>query len=417
MHIKAYLNIMDEAKKIMDDMAPIINTDDREYKRASAIYRLAFVGLVEDGISFTKSGHMLTIETDGVKYTMPISSETDKDVVKECPESGQRFQDIIRRVLEKNGFREEDYRDPENKPVNDIGNEPAGEPELLDDEEDEPAAELEEEREERGPAKTLGDDFDGPVNEEEESAPDYEEPEDVSKEEDFENNFEEDDSETDELKEKTAGHVEESIKTEPDGAQLPDHLAKDEFTFRFERFKIRENGADTTYSAMIIPLSLDDPEPDMIACVISGKGSTITRATNREDTGCVNIRIGDHSIRFSGRMSDGKFTVDLTKNPDRRENTPEWEIIRGPGKDYGENGKGHVCLTFEGGEIHLAPANFPKEDGPANFIYWIRTGDREKCGDTSKNRIVEADIGGGRKQITCRWENGIFYPQIRSIED
>lgn len=443
--IENYLRILKDAKQIINACK---NSDDFisfNLKKAGEIYLNAFNALIESGYPYkTESGKKI-IEIGETEYAatmaeLPVAEtkQADKEVFIRHHEPAEKVDDeeeyvtdIEDMTLPPDELREEEteaaeFQEQEEKteeaepqePEEDV-KEPTSKEEFDGNDIDlnameEPGSDAMEEPIEEPEIEMGPEDFD-PIGEDE--------PENISEPEEDVAEQESDlgEPESTEKQEEAVSEEEakeEAIKPEPKlnpapetkHSDMPDHMRKDEFTFNFDR--IRVSNADRSISEnarlLVMPLSIDEDEPEILACAIINRKSHVVVSKD----GVANIDIAGHRVEIRGRMDGGIFASWYKI----RENGPDDDIIiQAKSKHHGSGG--HIVLDDDGVVVHVLPAGFSNnENGDADFVYYINVNGEEKAGDTSDGKPVTFMYQGKKIRLMARWKDDTMYCHVSEYE-
>ena len=454
--IENYLRILKDAKLIINACRNLDDFNSFNLKKAGEIYLNAFHALIESGYPYKTENGKKIIEIGEIKYVatmaeLPVAEakQADKEVFIRHHEPTEKVDD-------------EEY-------VTDIEDMTLPPDELKEEQEESATQELEEETEvaefqeqkegteeaePQEPEKyveepTSEEEFNGDnigLNEMEE--PEFDvtervigEPEFEMGPEDFEP-FEEDgpenisepeedvteqesdlgEPESTEKQEEAVSEEEakeEVIKPEPKlnpapktkRSDMPDHMRKDEFTFNFDRIRVSNADGSISENArlLVMPLSIDEDEPEILACAIINRKSHVVVSKD----GVANIDIAGHKVEIRGSMDGGIFASWYKI----RENGPDDDIIiQAKSKHHGSGG--HIVLDDDGVVVHVLPAGFSNnENGDADFVYYINVNGEEKAGDTSDGKPVTFMYQGNKIRLTARWKGDTMYCHVSEYED
>lgn len=455
--IENYLRILKDAKQIINACRNLDDFNSFNLKKAGEIYLNAFHALIESGYPYKTENGKKIIEIGEIKYVATMAElpaaeakQADKEVFIRHHEPTEKVDD-------------EEY-------VTDIEDMTLPPDELKEEQEESATQEIEEETEvaefqeqEEGTEETepqepeeyveeptLEEEFNGDnmdLNAMEEPGFDVmegviEEPELEMGPEDFEP-FEEDGpeniSEPEEdvvEQESDLGEPEPTEKQEeavPEGktkeevinpepkltpvpktkrSNMPDHMHKDDFTFNFDRIRVSNADGSISENArlLVMPLSIDEDEPEILACAIINRKSHVVVSKD----GVASIDIAGHKVEIRGRMDGGIFASWYKI----RENNPDDDIIiRAKSKHHGTSG--HIVLDDDGVVVHVLPAGLSNnEKGDADFVYYINVNGEEKVGDTSDGKPVTFMYQGNKLRLTARWkDNDTMYCHVSEYED
>lgn len=439
--IENYLRILKDAKQIINTCESADDFISFNLKKAGEIYLNAFNALIESGYPYkTESGKKI-IEIGETKYAttmaeLPVAEtkQADKEVFIRHHEPAEKVDD------------EEEY-------VTDIEDMTLPPDELREEETE--AAEFQEQEEETEEAEPQEpeEDVEEPTSEEESNGNDIdlnameepgsdaieepiEEPEIEMGPEDFdpigeygsenisepEEDVAEQESDLGEPesteKQEEAAPEEEVIKPEPKlnpapetkRSDMPDHMRKDEFTFNFDRIRVSNADGSISENArlLVMPLSIDEDEPEILACAIINRKSHVVVSKD----GVANIDIAGHRVEIRGRMDGGIFASWYKI----KENSPDDDvIIQAKSKHHGSGG--HIVLDDDGVVVHVLPAGFSNnENGDADFVYYINVNGEEKAGDTSDGKPVTFMYQENKLRLTARWKDDTMYCHVSEYE-
>lgn len=444
--IENYLRILKDANQIINVCK---NSDDFisfNLKKAGEIYLNAFNALIESGYPYkTESGKKI-IEIGETKYAatmaeLPVAEtkQADKEVFIRHHEPAEKVDDeeeyvtdIEDMTLPPDELREEEteaveFQEQEEKteeaepqePEEDV-EEPTSEEESNGNNIDlnameEPGSDAMEEVIEEPEFEMGPEDFDpiGEYGSENISEPE----EDVTEQESDLGEPESTEKQEEAVSEEEA--KEEVIKPEPKlnpapetkRSDMPDHMRKDEFTFNFDRIRVSNADGSISENArlLVMPLSIDEDEPEILACAIINRKSHVVVSKD----GVANIDIAGHKVEIRGRMDGGIFASWYKI----RENGPDDDIIiQAKSKHHGSGG--HIVLDDDGVVVHVLPAGFSNnENGDADFVYYINVNGEEKAGDTSDGKPVTFMYQGNELRLMARWkDNDTMYCHVSEYE-
>ena len=443
--IENYLRILKDAKQIINTCESADDFNSFNLKKAGEIYLNAFHALIESGYPYKTENGKKIIEIGETKHVatmaeLPVTEtkQADREIFIRHHEPAEKVDD------------EEEY-------VTDIEDMTLPPDESKEEEQEEHAQELEEETEEaefQEPEEdvkepTSKEEFDGnnvDLNAMEEPGldamegvigePEFEMgPEDFDPiEEDEPENIsepEEDavEQESDLGEPKPTGKQEEAapeeetkeevIVPEPElnpapkteRSNMPDHMHKDDFTFNFDRIRVSNADGSISENArlLVMPLSIDEDEPEILACAIINRKSHVVVSKD----GVANIDIAGHRVEIRGRMDGGIFASWYKI----KENSPDDDvIIQAKSKHHGSGG--HIVLDDDGVVVHVLPAGFSNnEKGDADFVYYININGEEKMGDTSDGKPVTFMYQGNELRLMARWkDNDTMYCHVSEYE-
>ena len=338
--IENYLRILKDAKQIINTCENADDFNSFNLKKAGEIYLNAFHALIESGYPYKTENGKKIIEIGETKHVatmaeLPVmeTKQADREIFIRHHEPAEKVDD------------EEEY-------VTDIEDMTLPPDESKEEEQEEHAQELEEETEEaefqeqeeeteeaepQGPGEYVeeptseekfnGDNIDLNVMEEPGSdamegmigEPEFEmgpedfdpigegEPENISEPEEDAAEQESDLGEPEPTeKQKEAAPKEESkeevVNPEPKSnpapetkhSDMPDHMHKDDFTFNFDRIRVSNADGSINENArlLVMPLSIDEDEPEILACAIINRKSHVVVSKD----GVANIDIAGHKV-------------------------------------------------------------------------------------------------------------------------
>ena len=443
--IENYLRILKDANQIINVCK---NSDDFisfNLKKAGEIYLNAFNALIESGYPYkTESGKKI-IEIGETKYAATMAEppvaetkQADREVFIRHHEPAEKVDDeeeyvtdIEDMTLPPDELREEEteaaeFQEQEEKteeaepqePEEDV-EEPTSEEESNENNIDlnameEPESDAMEEPIEEPEIEMGPEDFD-PIGEY--GAENISEPEeDVTEQESDLGEPESTEKQEEAVSEEEA--KEEVIKPEPKlnpapetkRSDMPDHMRKDEFTFNFDRIRVSNADGSISENArlLVMPLSIDEDEPEILACAIINRKSHVVVSKDR----VANIDIAGHKVEIRGRMDGGIFASWYKI----RENGPDDDIIiQAKSKHHGSGG--HIVLDDDGVVVHVLPAGFSNnENGDADFVYYINVNGEEKAGDTSDGKPVTFMYQENKLRLTARWKDDTMYCHVSEYE-
>ena len=441
--IENYLRILKDAKQIIDTCESADDFNSFNLKKAGEIYLNAFHALIESGYPYKTENGKKIIEIGETKYAatmaeLPVTEtkQADREIFIRHHEPAEKVDD------------EEDVIDIEDMTL------PPDE--SKEEEQEEHAQELEEKTEEAEPQEPE-EDAEEPTSEKESNGnnidlnameePESDAMEEVIEEPEFEmgpedfdpigeygseniSEPEEDAAEQEsdlgepESTEKQEEAVseeeakEEAIKPEPKlnpapetkRSDMPDHMRKDEFTFNFDRIRVSNADGSISENArlLVMPLSIDEDEPEILACAIINRKSHVVVSKD----GVANIDIAGHRVEIRGRMDGGIFASWYKI----KENSPDDDvIIQAKSKHHGSGG--HIVLDDDGVVVHVLPAGFSNnENGDADFVYYINVDGEEKAGDTSDGKPVTFMYQGKKIRLMARWKDDTMYCHVSEYE-
>lgn len=443
--IENYLRILKDAKQIINACKISDDFISFNLKKAGEIYLNAFNALIESGYPYkTESGKKI-IEIGETKYTvtmaeLPVAEtkQADKEVFIRHHEPAEKVDDeeecitdIDDITLPPDEPREEETETAESqeqeekteeaehqKPEKDV-EEPTSEEESNGDNIDlnameEPGFDAMEEpigepEIEMGPEDfdPIGEDGPENISEPEEDVTEQEsdlgEPESTEKQEEAA-------PEEETKKEVIVPEPELNPAPETERSDMPDHMHKDDFTFNFDRIRVSNADGSISENArlLVMPLSIDEDEPEILACAIINRKSHVVVSKD----GVANIDIAGHKVEIRGRMDGGIFASWYKI----RENGPDDDIIiQAKSKHHGSSG--HIVLDDDGVVVHVLPAGFSNnENGDADFVYYINVNGEEKAGDTSDGKPVTFMYQGNKLRLTARWKDDTMYCHVSEYE-
>lgn len=431
--IENYLRILKDANQIINVCK---NSDDFisfNLKKAGEIYLNAFNALIESGYPYkTESGKKI-IEIGETKYAatmaeLPVAEtkQADKEVFIRHHEPAEKVElppdELREEETEAVEFQEQEEKTEEaepQEPEEDV-EEPTSEEESNGNNIDlnameEPGSDAMEEVIEEPEFEMGPEDFDpiGEYGSENISEPE----EDVTEQESDLGEPESTEKQEEAVSEEEA--KEEVIKPEPKlnpapetkRSDMPDHMRKDEFTFNLDRIRVSNADGSISENArlLVMPLSIDEDEPEILACAIINRKSHVVVSKD----GVANIDIAGHKVEIRGRMDGGIFASWYKI----RENGPDDDIIiQAKSKHHGSGG--HIVLDDDGVVVHVLPAGFSNnENGDADFVYYINVNGEEKAGDTSDGKPVTFMYQGNELRLMARWkDNDTMYCHVSEYE-
>lgn len=455
--IENYLRILKDAKQIINTCENANGFNSFDFKKAGEIYLNAFHALIESGYPYKTENGKKIIEIGETKHAatmaeLPVTEtkQADKEVFIRHHEPAEKMDD------------EEEY-------VTDVEDMTLSPDELKEEEREEHAQELEEETEaaefqeqeeetEEAKPQEPGEDVKEPASKKEFDGnnvdlnamekpgldamegvigePEFEmgpedfdpigegEPENISEPEEDAVEQESDlgEPEPTEKQEEAAPEEEskeEVVNPEPKSnpapeakhSDMPDHMHKDDFTFNFDRIRVSNADGSINENArlLVMPLSIDESEPEILACAIINRKSHVVVSKN----GVANIDIAGHRVEIRGRMDGGIFASWYKI----KENGPDDDvIIQAKSKHHGSGG--HIVLDDDGVVVHVLPAGFSNnEKGDADFVYYININGEEKMGDTSDGKPVTFMYQGNEIRLMARWkDNDTMYCHVSEYE-
>ena len=388
--IENYLRILKDAKQIINTCENADDFNSFNLKKAGEIYLNAFHALIESGYPYKTENGKKIIEIGEIKYAATMAEppateikQADKEVFirHHEPASEEKFNgdNIDLNAMEEPGL--DAMAGVIGEPEFEMG------PEDFDPiEEDEPESISEPEEDAAEQESDLGEPE--PTEKQEEVAPEEESKEEVV---------------NPEPKSNPAPKAERS--------NMPDHMHKDDFTFNFDRIRVSNADRSINENArlLVMPLSIDKDEPEILACAIINRKSHVVVSKD----GVANIDIAGHRVEIRGRMDGGIFASWYKI----RENGPDDDvIIQAKSKHHGTGG--HIVLDDDGVVVHVLPAGFSNnEKGDADFVYYININGEEKMGDTSDGKPVTFMYQGNELRLTARWkDNDTMYCHVSEYE-
>lgn len=455
--IENYLRILKDAKQIINTCENADDFNSFNLKKAGEIYLNAFHALIESGYPYKTENGKKIIEIGETKYAatmveLPVTEakQVDKKVFIRHHEPAEKADD------------EEEY-------VTDIEDMTLPPDELKEEQEESATQELEEETEaaefqeqeeetEEAEPQEQKEDVEEPTSEEEFNGdnidlnameepgfdvmegvigePEFEmgpedfdpieedEPENISEPEEDAAEQESDLGEPKPTEKQEEAAPEEETKEEvivpepelnpapkAERSNMPDHMHKDDFTFNFDRIRVSNADGSISENArlLVMPLSIDEDEPEILACAIINRKSHVVVSKD----GVANIDIAGHRVEIRGRMDGGIFASWYKI----KENSPDDDvIIQAKSKHHGSGG--HIVLDDDGVVVHVLPAGFSNnEKGDADFVYYININGEEKMGDTSDGKPVTFMYQGNELRLTARWkDNDTMYCHVSEYE-
>lgn len=443
--IENYLRILKDAKQVINTCESSDDFNSFDFKKAGEIYLNAFHALIESGYPYKTENGKKIIEIGEIEYTttmieLPVTEtkQADREVFIRQHEPAEKADD------------EEEY-------VTDIEDMTLPPDELKEEQEESATQEIEEETEEAEPQEpeeyveepALEEEFNGDnidLNAMEEPGsdamegvigePEFEmgpedfdsievdEPENISEPEEDAAEQESDLGEPESTEKQEEAVPEEETKEEvidPEPklnpahetkqSNMPDHMHKDDFTFNFDRIRVSNADGSISENArlLVMPLSIDEDEPEILACAIINRKSHVVVSKD----GAANIDIAGHKVEIRGRMDGGIFASWYKI----KGNDPDDDvIIQAKSKHHGSGG--HIVLDDDGVVIHVLPAGFSNnEKGDADFVYYININGEEKMGDTSDGKPVTFMYQGNKLRLTARWkDNDTMYCHVSEYE-
>lgn len=442
--IENYLRILKDAKQIINTCESADDFNSFNLKKAGEIYLNAFHALIESGYPYKTENGKKIIEIGETKHVatmaeLPVTEtkQADREIFIRHHEPAEKVDD------------EEEY-------VTDIEDMTLPPDESKEEEQEEHAQELEEETEEaefQEPEEdvkepTSKEEFDGnnvDLNAMEEPGldamegvigePEFEmgpedfdpieedEPENISEPEEDAAEQESDLGEPKPTGKQEEAALEEETKEEvivpepelnpapkTERSNMPDHMHKDDFTFNFDRIRVSNADGSISENArlLVMPLSIDEDEPEILACAIINRKSHVVVSKD----GVANIDVAGHKVEIRGRMDGGIFASWYKI----RENGPDDDIIiQAKSKHHGSGG--HIVLDDDGVVVHVLPAGFSNnENGDADFVYYINVNGEEKAGDTSDGKPVTFMYQENKLRLTARWKDDTMYCHVSEYE-
>lgn len=422
--IENYLRILKDAKQIINACRNLDDFNSFNLKKAGEIYLNAFHALIESGYPYKTENGKKIIEIGEIKYVatmaeLPVAEakQADKEVLQEesATQELEEETEVAEFQEQKEGTEEAEPQEPEKyveEPTSEeeFNGDNIGLNEMEELEFDITERVIGEPEFEMGPEDFEPFEEDGPENisEPEEDVTEQEsdlgEPESTEKQEEA-------------VSEEEA--KEEVIKPEPKlnpapktkRSDMPDHMRKDEFTFNFDRIRVSNADGSISENArlLVMPLSIDEDEPEILACAIINRKSHVVVSKD----GVANIDIAGHKVEIRGSMDGGIFASWYKI----RENGPDDDIIiQAKSKHHGSGG--HIVLDDDGVVVHVLPAGFSNnENGDADFVYYINVNGEEKAGDTSDGKPVTFMYQGNKIRLTARWKGDTMYCHVSEYED
>lgn len=435
--IENYLRILKDAKQIINTCESADDFNSFNFKKAGEIYLNAFHALIESGYPYKTENGKKIIEIGETKHAatmaeLPVTEtkQADREIFIRHHEPAEKVDDEEEYVtdieditLPPDELREEETEAAESQEQEEKTEE--AEPQEPEEDVEEPTSEeesngndidlnameepIEEPEIEMGP-----EDFDpiGEYGSENISEPE----EDVTEQESDLGEPESTEKQEEAVSEEEA--KEEAIKPEPKlnpapetkRSDMPDHMRKDEFTFNFDRIRVSNADGSISENArlLVMPLSIDEDEPEILACAIINRKSHVVVSKD----GVANIDIAGHRVEIRGRMDGGIFASWYKI----RENGPDDDIIiQAKSKHHGSGG--HIVLDDDGVVVHVLPAGFSNnENGDADFVYYINVNGEEKAGDTSDGKPVTFMYQGKKIRLMARWKDDTMYCHVSEYE-
>lgn len=455
--IENYLRILKDAKQIINTCESADDFNSFNLKKAGEIYLNAFHALIESGYPYKTENGKKIIEIGETKHIatmaeLPVTEtkQADREIFIRHHEPAEKVDDEEEYVTDI-----EDMTLPPDESKEEEQEEHAQE--LEEETEEAEFQEQEEETEEAEPQEpeedvkepTSKEEFDGnnvDLNAMEEPGldamegvigePEFEmgpedfdpieedEPENISEPEEDAAEQESDLGEPKPTEKQEEAAPEEETKEEvivpepelnpapkTERSNMPDHMHKDDFTFNFDRIRVSNADGSISENArlLVMPLSIDEDEPEILACAIINRKSHVVVSKD----GVANIDIAGHKVEIRGRMDGGIFASWYKI----RENGPDDDIIiQAKSKHHGSGG--HIVLDDDGVVVHVLPAGFSNnENGDADFVYYINVDGEEKMGDTSDGKPVTFMYQGNEIRLMARWkDNDTMYCHVSEYE-
>lgn len=455
--IENYLRILKDAKQIINTCESADDFNSFNLKKAGEIYLNAFHALIESGYPYKTENGKKIIEIGETKHIatmgeLPVTEtkQADREIFIRHHEPAKKVDDEEEYVTDI-----EDMTLPPDESKEEEQEEHAQE--LEEETEEAEFQEQEEETEEAEPQEpeedvkepTSKEEFDGnnvDLNAMEEPGlnamegvigePEFEmgpedfdpieedEPENISEPEEDAAEQESDLGEPKPTEKQEEAAPEEETKEEvivpepelnpapkTERSNMPDHMHKDDFTFNFDRIRVSNADGSISENArlLVMPLSIDEDEPEILACAIINRKSHVVVSKD----GVANIDIAGHKVEIRGRMDGGIFASWYKI----RENGPDDDIIiQAKSKHHGSGG--HIVLDDDGVVVHVLPAGFSNnENGDADFVYYINVDGEEKMGDTSDGKPVTFMYQGNELRLMARWkDNDTMYCHVSEYE-
>ena len=455
--IENYLRILKDAKQIINTCESTDDFNSFNLKKAGEIYLNAFHALIESGYPYKTENGKKIIEIGETKHVatmaeLPVTEtkQADKEVFIRHHEPAEKMDD------------EEEYvTDVEDMTLSpdELKEEEREESAVQELEEETEAAEFQEQEEDAGETEFQGpgeyveeptseekfngdsidlnameepglDAMEGVIGEPEfEMGPEdfdpieEDEPENISEPEEDAAEQESDLGEPKPTEKQEEAAPEEETKEEvivpepelnpapkTERSDMPDHMHKDDFTFNFDRIRVSNADGSISENArlLVMPLSIDEDEPEILACAIINRKSHVVVSKD----GVANIDIAGHRVEIRGRMDGGIFASWYKI----KENSPDDDvIIQAKSKHHGSGG--HIVLDDDGVVVHVLPAGFSNnENGDADFVYYININGEEKAGDTSDGKPVTFMYQGNELRLTARWKDDTMYCHVSEYE-
>lgn len=442
--IENYLRILKDAKQIINTCESADDFNSFNLKKAGEIYLNAFNALIESGYPYKTENGKKIIEIGETKYAATMAElpaaetkQADREIFirhhepAEKVDDEEEFTDIEDMTLPPDELREEETEAAEFQEQEEKTEE--AEPREPEEDVEEPTSEEESNgnnidlnaMEEPGsdamegvigePEFEMGpEDFD-PIEEDE--------PENISEPEEDAVEQESDLGEPKPTGKQEEAAPEEETKEEvivpepelnpapkTERSNMPDHMHKDDFTFNFDRIRVSNADGSISENArlLVMPLSIDEDEPEILACAIINRKSHVVVSKD----GVANIDIAGHRVEIRGRMDGGIFASWYKI----RENGPDDDIIiQAKSKHHGSGG--HIVLDDDGVVVHVLPAGFSNnENGDADFVYYINVNGEEKAGDTSDGKPVTFMYQGKKIRLMARWKDDTMYCHVSEYE-
>lgn len=455
--IENYLRILKDAKQVINTCESANDFNSFDFKKAGEIYLNAFHALIESGYPYKTENGKKIIEIGEIKYAatmieLPVTEtkQADREVfirhhepAKKADDEEEYVTDIEDVTLPPDELKEEQKESAtqEVEEGTEVAEFQEQEEETEEAEPQEPEEYVEEpalEEEFNGDNMDLNamgepgfDVMEGVIGEPElEMGPEdfdpieEDEPENISEPEEDAAEQESDLGEPESTEKQEEAVPEEETKEEvidPEPklnrahetkqSNMPDHMHKDDFTFNFDRIRVSNADGSISENArlLVMPLSIDEDEPEILACAIINRKSHVVVSKD----GAANIDIAGHKVEIRGRMDGGIFASWYKI----KENDPDDDvIIQAKSKHHGSGG--HIVLDDDGVVIHVLPAGFSNnEKGDADFVYYININGEEKMGDTSDGKPVTFMYQGNKLRLTARWkDNDTMYCHVSEYE-
>ena len=434
LHLRRYLKILGEARKIIEDHGAFPDVADSGYRSALLIYRTAFEQLAASGMPLSEERDVLRLETDGDTFILRKKGHNgpsgmtgsrpcgelllkDASILPEEPPLADTEKAGVGKGEKTEGSFTESSSDPPEREGLAAEEEGCGaETEAAGEEDeilpDDYGMDVTKAKTPEDPAESVTPDegraeYKGKAPEEPAAASPAADTHEAGDDEKPSGN-------SIDAQEETPGpagynpEVLEGVETEygqKETLEMPDHMFKDDFTFSYTDISITgANGKKAEAQAIIAPLNISEEYPRIICCTIQGeKSETAVSNDNR-----MKIRVGGFTVKVEGRMENGKFKSSCV--------LPAHYLLEGTRieaktRDFGT--KGHILLEEkeEDLQIHIIPATFRNNaSGNADYIYFISRGGQETAGDTSVVKAAVFSFSGKEYEIRCRWNaDGILY--------